>query len=52
MDANKIISDIKNRKLLPVYLLHGEEPYVIDRVSDCIETDVLDDAQKGFDQTI
>lgn len=52
MDTNKIIADIKGRKLLPVYLLHGEEPYAIDRVSDCIENDVLDDAQKGFDQTV
>lgn len=52
MDANKLISDIKSRKLLPVYLLHGEEPYAIDLVSDCIEQYVLEDAQKGFDQTV
>src|SRR5690606_21190422 len=52
MDTNKIISDIKSRKLHPVYLLHGEESYAIDLVSDCIEADVLDDAQKGFDQTV
>ncbi|MFB2118640.1 DNA polymerase III subunit delta [Parapedobacter sp. 2B3] len=52
MDTNKIISDIKGKKLLPVYLLHGEESYGIDLVSDCIETTVLDDAQKGFDQTV
>lgn len=52
MDANTIIADIKKRKLLPVYLLHGEEPYYIDLVSDSIEAQVLDEAQKGFDQTI
>lgn len=52
MDANKIIADIKGRKLQPVYLLHGEEPYYIDLVSDAIENGVLDDAQKGFDQTV
>jgi len=52
MDTNKIIADIKGRKLHPVYLLHGEESYAIDLVSDCIEADVLDDAQKGFDQTV
>ena len=52
MDANKIISAVKSRKLLPVYLLHGEESYSIDLVSDCIEATVLDDAQKGFDQTV
>lgn len=52
MDANTIIADIKNRKLHPVYLLHGEEPYYIDLVSDYIEDRLLDDAQKGFDQTV
>ena len=52
MDTNKIIADIKSRKLQPVYLLHGEEPYAIDLVSDCIEKEVLDEAQKGFDQTV
>lgn len=52
MDTNKIISDIKNKKLKPIYLLHGEESYAIDLVSDCIETQVLEDVQKGFDQTV
>src|SRR5690606_35671280 len=52
MDANKIIADIKNRQLQSVYLLHGEEPYYIDLVSDYIEHHVLDDSQKGFDQTV
>jgi len=52
MDAHKIISDIKSKKLLPVYLLHGEEPYFIDQISDYIEEHVLEEAQKGFDQTV
>lgn len=52
MDANQLISDIKGKKLLPVYLLHGEESYSIDLVSDYIEENVLEEAQKGFDQTV
>lgn len=52
MDANKVIADIKNRQLKPVYLLHGEEPYYIDQISDYIEENVLEEAQKGFDQTV
>src|SRR5690606_12161673 len=52
MDANAIISELKNRNLRPVYLLHGEEPYYIDLVSEYIENRLLDDAQKGFDQTV
>ncbi|MBK1438926.1 DNA polymerase III subunit delta [Parapedobacter sp. ISTM3] len=52
MDANQIITDIKGGRLQPVYLLHGEEPYYIDLVSDYIEEHVLNEAQKGFDQTV
>ncbi|WP_254529867.1 MULTISPECIES: DNA polymerase III subunit delta [unclassified Sphingobacterium] len=52
MNVQSILSDIKKKKLAPVYLLHGEEPYFIDLISDAIEHTVLDDAQKGFDQSV
>ncbi len=38
--------------LSPVYLLHGEEPYFIDLIANAIESQVLEEAQKGFDQSI
>ena len=52
MSINTTLNDIKNRKYKPVYLLHGEESYYIDLISDVLEKSVLNDAQKGFDQTI
>ncbi|MGV6946490.1 DNA polymerase III subunit delta [Sphingobacterium kyonggiense] len=52
MNTQSILSDIKKKNLRPVYLLHGEEPYFIDLIADAIETQVLDDAQKGFDQSV
>src|SRR3546814_12539135 len=52
MDTKRILAECKGKKLLPVYLLHGEVPYAIDLVSDCIETQVLGEAQRGFDQTV
>ena len=52
MNANALLSDIKNRKFSPVYLLHGDESYYIDLLSDALESQVLSDAHKGFDQTI
>ncbi len=52
MNVQSILSDIKKKKLAPVYLLHGEEPYFIDLISDAIEQTVLDDSQKGFDQSV
>lgn len=52
MSAQSILNDIKQRKFKSLYLLHGEESYYIDLISDSIEGSVLDDSQKGFDQTI
>ena len=52
MNANTVLADIKKRKFSPVYLLHGDESYYIDLVTEALEEQVLNDAQKGFDQTI
>jgi len=52
MNATVILSDLKNRKFKPVYLLHGEEPYYIDLISEYIENHILSDAEKGFNQTV
>jgi DNA polymerase-3 subunit delta len=52
MTAAEILKDIKNRKFKPLYLLHGEEPYFIDLVSNYIEHSLLPDAEKGFNQTV
>jgi DNA polymerase-3 subunit delta len=52
MNAAELLKDLKNRKYKPVYLLHGEEPYYIDEVSDFVEHKVLSDAEKGFNQTV
>lgn len=52
MPAQKLIADLKNRKFAPVYLLHGDESYYIDLVSDYVEQKVLSEAERGFNQTI
>lgn len=49
---DQILSDLKNQIYSPVYLLHGEEPYFIDAISDFIEQNVLSDLEKEFNQTI
>lgn len=52
MNITDLLKDIKNRKFKPVYLLHGEEAYYIDKISDFLEKTVLTDAEKGFNQTL
>ena len=47
-----IYKDIQAKKYSPVYLLQGEEPFYIDKLSDLIENTVLDEAEKGFNQSI
>ncbi|SDR83316.1 DNA polymerase III, delta subunit [Polaribacter sp. KT25b] len=51
-EIRNIVSDIKNGNLKPIYFLMGDEPYYIDKISDYIEENVLDEAEKGFNQQI
>lgn len=44
--------DIKARKFSPIYLLMGEEPFFIDRLTDLLIDQVLDEAEKDFNQII
>ncbi len=48
----KIVNDIRNSNIKPIYFLMGEEPYYIDKLSDYIEQNVLAEEEKGFNQTI
>ncbi len=52
MTAAEIIKDLKNRKLKPLYLLHGEEPFFIDEISNYVEHKLLSEAERGFNQTV
>lgn len=52
MTAADILKDLKNRKYKPLYLLHGEEPYYIDLISNYIEHNLLNEAERGFNQTV
>lgn len=47
-----ILNEIKSGKIHPIYFLMGEESFFIDQISAFIETSVLDETQRGFDQTV
>ncbi len=51
-EINQIVSDIKIGNLKPIYFLMGEEPYYIDKISDFIEQNVLEESEKGFNQIV
>ncbi|MBP1839763.1 DNA polymerase III subunit delta [Formosa algae] len=51
-EIKQLVADIKQKKLKPIYLLMGEESYYIDKISDYIETHVLSEEEKGFNQMV
>lgn len=50
-DFNSILSDIKAGVYAPVYLLHGEESYFIDQLTDALLDTVLTEDEKDFNLT-
>jgi len=52
MKFEQILADLKNKIYHPVYFLYGEEPYFIDFICDHIEQNVLNEAEREFDQTV
>ncbi|NOR76505.1 MAG: DNA polymerase III subunit delta [Draconibacterium sp.] len=52
MNSSEIIQNLKKGIYHPIYLLHGEEPYYIDEISNWIENNALTEAERGFNQTI
>lgn len=48
----KIVNDIKSKNYKPIYFLCGEETYYIDRISDLIESLVLTEDEKSFNQVV
>ena len=51
-EINSIVNDIKTGNVKPIYFLMGEEAYYIDGISDFIESNVLEEAEKGFNQVV
>jgi DNA polymerase-3 subunit delta len=51
-EVSKIVNDIKQGNLKPIYFFMGEEPYYIDKLTDYIEDNVLAEEDKGFNQMV
>src|SRR6218665_319996 len=52
MDYKAIISEVKSGKFHPLYVLHGEEPLFIDKISDAIIENAISEEERDFNQTI
>lgn len=51
-ELDSILKSIKNKELLPLYFLHGEEGYYIDAAVKSFENDILSEDEKAFGQTV
>lgn len=52
MTYEQIIKDIKSGKFAPVYLLMGDEPFFIDKISEALLDAVVPADLKDFNQTV
>ena len=52
MTYEQILAELKAKKYQSIYFLAGEEPFFIDLISDYIEKNILEEAEKGFNQTV
>ena len=52
MTYEQILSEIHNKNFAPIYFLTGDEPYFIDMISDTIENEALDEADRAFNQIV
>ncbi|WP_369995243.1 DNA polymerase III subunit delta [Winogradskyella sp.] len=51
-EVKELVAAIKKGDIKPIYFLMGEEAYYIDKISDFIEDNLLDEAEKGFNQMV
>ena len=47
-----LLGAIQSRQFAPLYLLGGEEPYLLDVLSDAIEANAMEEHERDFNQTI
>jgi len=52
MPVSEILNNLKENIIHPIYFLQGDESFYIDEVSAYIESNILTEAEVGFNQTI
>lgn len=52
MTYEAIVAELKNKKYRPLYFLAGDEPFYIDKITQYIEHNVLDESERSFNQSI
>lgn len=51
-DVKRLLKDIEDKKFKPLYVLHGEEPYYVDVLTNAFAEKVPEPEQRDFNQTV
>lgn len=51
-EYKKIIQAVRMKQFAPVYLIDGEEPYYLDKITAIFENEILTPAEKDFNLTV
>lgn len=51
-EFHKLMSNIKERKFAPIYLLQGEELYFIDALCDALTENIMSEEMRAFNQIV
>lgn len=52
LTPDQALKDIRQKKIQPLYFIHGDEPYYIDILADALEKAVVPESEKGFNQFV
>lgn len=52
VNFSQLTKDLQKRDFKPVYILYGDEPYYIDKASDYMIDNVLDETEKAFNEFV
>ncbi len=52
MNYKELIKQFKSGDIKPVYFLHGDEPFYMDKITKYIEENVLSESERAFNQMI
>ncbi|MGB5554689.1 MAG: DNA polymerase III subunit delta [Flavobacteriaceae bacterium] len=51
-EAKQVVTDIRKGIIKPIYFLHGEEAYYIDKIATFIADNVLNEEERSFNQVV
>lgn len=48
----EVLKQLANREFAPIYILHGKEPLYIDKIASYAENNLIDEADRDFNQAV